>query len=319
MTMDLNTVDNPEAILDHIIRDLDAATTKLPEEAIRNARKHYDRIIPRLIQAIQVATVRAASGDVPEGKAHFFALFLLTEFGAKESLPAILEAISLPGELPFDLFGDAVTEILPRVFAALACDAPELLDALIGNRSLNEYVRAAAADTYLFFVRDGRLTRDEAVERLRDHLRDAISNGDSDVAEFLVNALLDLSALEAMNEIREAFRLELVDELMVDITDVDRSLSAGDSEFQKRLEFCRPTGIQDTVDELKGWHTFADDPELTSAIHDKSWEADPGTGNVPRWHGTIRNTQPRVGRNDPCPCGSGKKFKKCCGQNKSAK
>jgi uncharacterized protein len=24
-----------------------------------------------------------------------------------------------------------------------------------------------------------------------------------------------------------------------------------------------------------------------------------------------RNT-PRVGRNDPCPCGSGKKFKKCC-------
>ena len=23
--------------------------------------------------------------------------------------------------------------------------------------------------------------------------------------------------------------------------------------------------------------------------------------------------QPRVGRNDPCPCGSGKKYKKCCG------
>lgn len=22
---------------------------------------------------------------------------------------------------------------------------------------------------------------------------------------------------------------------------------------------------------------------------------------------------PKVGRNDPCPCGSGKKFKKCCG------
>jgi SEC-C motif-containing protein len=23
---------------------------------------------------------------------------------------------------------------------------------------------------------------------------------------------------------------------------------------------------------------------------------------------------PRVGRNDPCPCGSGKKYKKCCGK-----
>ena len=29
----------------------------------------------------------------------------------------------------------------------------------------------------------------------------------------------------------------------------------------------------------------------------------------------IINTEPKVGRNDPCPCGSGKKYKKCCGQN----
>ncbi|HTG14601.1 MAG TPA: SEC-C metal-binding domain-containing protein [Blastocatellia bacterium] len=27
----------------------------------------------------------------------------------------------------------------------------------------------------------------------------------------------------------------------------------------------------------------------------------------------MRNKGPRVGRNDPCPCGSGKKYKKCCG------
>jgi uncharacterized protein YecA (UPF0149 family) len=24
------------------------------------------------------------------------------------------------------------------------------------------------------------------------------------------------------------------------------------------------------------------------------------------------NTEPKIGRNDPCPCGSGKKYKKCC-------
>jgi len=28
---------------------------------------------------------------------------------------------------------------------------------------------------------------------------------------------------------------------------------------------------------------------------------------------TVRRTEPKVGRNDPCPCGSGKKYKKCCG------
>ena len=28
---------------------------------------------------------------------------------------------------------------------------------------------------------------------------------------------------------------------------------------------------------------------------------------------TVRREAPKVGRNDPCPCGSGKKYKKCCG------
>jgi preprotein translocase subunit SecA len=31
--------------------------------------------------------------------------------------------------------------------------------------------------------------------------------------------------------------------------------------------------------------------------------------------GTVRNAKKKPGRNDPCPCGSGKKYKKCCGMN----
>ena len=30
---------------------------------------------------------------------------------------------------------------------------------------------------------------------------------------------------------------------------------------------------------------------------------------------TVRRSSPKVGRNDPCPCGSGKKYKQCCGRN----
>jgi preprotein translocase subunit SecA len=29
---------------------------------------------------------------------------------------------------------------------------------------------------------------------------------------------------------------------------------------------------------------------------------------------TVRRVDPKVGRNDPCPCGSGQKYKKCCGK-----
>ena len=30
---------------------------------------------------------------------------------------------------------------------------------------------------------------------------------------------------------------------------------------------------------------------------------------------TVRRAAPKIGRNDPCPCGSGKKYKHCCGRN----
>jgi preprotein translocase subunit SecA len=34
----------------------------------------------------------------------------------------------------------------------------------------------------------------------------------------------------------------------------------------------------------------------------------------PEKEGTYRREAPKVGRNDPCPCGSGKKYKQCCGK-----
>ncbi len=38
-------------------------------------------------------------------------------------------------------------------------------------------------------------------------------------------------------------------------------------------------------------------------------------GPPPAGSRTVVRSQPKIGRNEPCPCGSGKKYKKCCGQN----
>ena len=37
--------------------------------------------------------------------------------------------------------------------------------------------------------------------------------------------------------------------------------------------------------------------------------------STPEHSQTVVNEGPKVGRNDPCPCGSGKKYKNCCGKN----
>jgi hypothetical protein len=105
--------------------------------------------------------------------------------------------------------------------------------------------------------------------------------------------------------------------------DVQRSIAAGEAAFQSALKRCRITGIPDTVEELSSWYSFQEpDPEpevRRSLLADR--ELDPAVP-VSReldetWIPTepIRYTGPRVGRNDPCPCGSGRKFKKCCGRS----
>jgi preprotein translocase subunit SecA len=47
-------------------------------------------------------------------------------------------------------------------------------------------------------------------------------------------------------------------------------------------------------------------PQETAHVHGPDCEHEPRQEPV-------RSTEPKIGRNDPCPCGSGKKYKKCHG------
>ncbi len=62
---------------------------------------------------------------------------------------------------------------------------------------------------------------------------------------------------------------------------------------------------------------------VSKAAHDEVGqfsmaERQRAAAQAPQGEQTVKKIQldtPKVGRNDPCPCGSGKKYKKCCGKN----
>ena len=122
-----------DADLDKILLDLDTASRELPVEAIRAARRHRDAMVPKLVEVLQEASVEANPGKTRRG-CSFLCTFSADGVPGERGLPAILEAVSLPGELPFDLFGDAITSVLARVLAALAGNRLEVLDQLIRDR-----------------------------------------------------------------------------------------------------------------------------------------------------------------------------------------
>jgi hypothetical protein len=318
-----------DAELDAIIAELDAEFTgKLPEQAIRAAQRHRAEITPRLIELIRKATEAVRAGNDVTSDGAVLALFLLTEFEAKEALPVILEAVSLPDDGPLDLFGDGIIDDLASILAALADDAPEVVADVITNRSFSDYIRSAAAGTYLHWVRDGRWTREQAVQRLREHLDDAIRIEDLEGTTGLIWELASYAAHEAWGDIQEAFRRGLVDEGMISLDYVRRNIARGESRFRESLESCGPTGVPDTVDEVRSWASYQDEdqeedddsdwrlpqtPFGSSRMRVVSCVPDPDYQGPVEPVATIRNTSQKVGRNDPCPCGSGKKYKKCCG------
>jgi preprotein translocase subunit SecA len=59
-------------------------------------------------------------------------------------------------------------------------------------------------------------------------------------------------------------------------------------------------------------------PAQMKEVHQQTtgmgFQAKPAPEAIPGKRAPVRRTGKKVGRNDPCPCGSGKKYKKCCGK-----
>lgn len=70
------------------------------------------------------------------------------------------------------------------------------------------------------------------------------------------------------------------------------------------------TLITDGVKEMAWWACFDKDPKPAHRQEAAAVRRVP-LGGAPN---PIHRTEPKVGRNEPCPCGSEKKFKKCCGR-----
>ncbi len=72
-----------------------------------------------------------------------------------------------------------------------------------------------------------------------------------------------------------------------------------------------------------GWDQLRDNPTLEDRHEEFAASLGDCVMAIMEWclpvrksKSTVRREEPKVGRNEPCPCGSGKKFKQCCGGQK---
>lgn len=120
---------------------------------------------------------------------------------------------------------------------------------------------------------------------------------------------------EIIKDIELAYEEELIDPFYVEFQEIKQQLENEKAVVLEKLYNDKSFQlINDTISELKGWACF--NGNSTKTINwDKFAKPDYKMENTTSTfiQEPYRNEN-KVGRNDPCPCGSGKKYKKCCGK-----
>ncbi len=114
----------------------------------------------------------------------------------------------------------------------------------------------------------------------------------------------------------EAFRMFADLMIKVDEQTAERIMKISAMEEQYKRQVFRP---EKETFQHRGYSAIGTPSAGQDDVYDKGPVSGPAEMFAPEEGGkpeeTYRRSAPKVGRNDPCPCGSGKKYKKCCGRD----
>jgi hypothetical protein len=296
-----------------ILNEFERATGKFARAAVEAAVARREDVTPELLRILEETVDRAAEIDA-EGDymAHLYAMFLLAQFRETRAYPLVVRFASLPGDLLDSLCGDFITENLGQVLASVCGGEFAGIQSLIENEETDEWVRGAALSGLLTLVAAGEKSRDEIVSYFTGLFRGKLARRWSHVWDTLVSYSSDLYPEELLDDIERAYEEGLVDPGYIGFDDVKRDLAMGKDRVLARLaDNPHRRLVTDTVGERGWWACFREDSQNRA----KSTVQASAKPNLTPAAGSsqIKRARPKTGRNEPCPCGSGRKFKKCCG------
>lgn len=289
--------------LQNAISEITYITKRFPKKAFEVITANPKEAIPYLRSAIEKALEEKMDLE-DDYQIHFYALFLLGEFEDREFFLKIMEFISLPGEVLEYLIGDAVTSGLNDVVYHTYNGDLELLKSTVMNDDVDEYVRSEVLETMGQLYLDGELKEEEWKAFIKEYVHSGKEY--NYLYDSLANVICRCHLADMLPEIRF-----MVDEGLVDEASMGGYESCVDYMFTYRdyeSRFCSPS--LKAADSLKNWAMF--EPDLDEAGNDRgSMDLEKLTKELMK-KGTEQAVSRKIGRNDPCPCGSGKKYKYCC-------
>ncbi|MDZ7717941.1 MAG: DUF1186 domain-containing protein [Balneolaceae bacterium] len=243
------------------------------------------------------------------------AVSLLAEMESTQSLPTVLELLRQGEEFLEFWFGDRLEEYFADPVAVLAENQLSLLDEFLKEPYNSSYARNIAVSATENIARQTPEKRDSIVTMYEDWINFLLKNEkddslfDTELLGFIVWSCLNLNADSLLPLIKQLYQNNLVpinmlgtyEEVERDMLQTSLLPTVDPFDIYTHYKKIHTNPLYDKPDSESDHQPLpATPPPLPSFDQ-------PGTGSQP-----AVNPWKDVGRNDPCPCGSGRKYKRCC-------
>lgn len=285
-----------------------AAKRELPYDAILWARENWRIAGPALI-ALTQDYVNGCDRSDRAADAVFFAIFMFADRADTSAFPVLCAMARDPGTINRAL-DDGITVALKRIVTQIWGGDLAQLTAVIDDNAAEPFSRAAFIDAYAHLMLTGAIVADDARAYLRGLYEAMDKSEDAGIVwDAWAQAYLSTGAGDAIPLIEKAVAADWID---ISIADADlyrkeRERYEQDHDRFVAEQVANAAPLTDMLVELSTWYAFSgeagdDDRDARGANLDLDKSE----------HTPAVNPYRDVGRNSPCPCGSGLKFKKCC-------
>ena len=297
--------------IDDVIRDFATTGCDLPRASMQWALDHWDEAAPAFIEVLE----RYASGaDRSEDsqEAVFFVVHLLGEKAEARAFPALCR-LMCDADACEAALGDATTENLPAIIVSTYDGNLPALKGVIEDAAADQFVRHGALMAMAYLTRTGRISDAETRAYLLHLYAEMRPQAESFVWAGWVEAVACLGYRDYADQAERLMRRGFVERFVMSIDDFrgDLRQTLDDPDGMAGFALDRVAPFGEAIETLSQWYYFTDaykkDQARAAARHavDEKWSAlNTGSSQIDQFR--------HVGRNDPCPCGSGKKYKKCC-------
>lgn len=299
-------------VMEQLLQTIRYNEGKFPRDELQRIIEQKEEAIPYLLQIMNdLKEDYTKVIDRPNRMDFIYAYYLLAQFQVKELFPIMIDILSLPNDISDQIFGDDIADNIGRILATVYNGEIDMLMRLIESTEANEYARGQALKALVVLVYNGELTRDFVMGYFKQLMNGKLSDTNYYLNAEIVNCCNDLYPEEVYADIQRLYEEQVIETFVIRMNDIDKTLKKTKNEIlhrnQKDYKFQFMT---DAIEELQSWACFHQDQFIPSVNSFTKIDAS-GAFGEPKRNQAVKIE--KIGRNDPCTCGSGQKYKKCCG------